>query len=206
MRDGKFEDAIPVMQALIKAAPNRMVWGTDWPHTGEREPLPEGEETVTVPYGEVDENRCLAVLADALPGRGDVQEDSGRQPGAAVWVLTRPDWINRTRTASASVALWIFRTECTVSRGMKISSAGAGGTAFGADFQFQLAFQHRHQLVRRMDEAVPFLARGIGEAVAGIAAPLPGFRDRTAVHRLREFRPDNHFRHRRPFRLPYGRS
>lgn len=66
-RDGKFEDALPVMKALIDAAPDRCVWGTDWPHTGERPPLPEGEETMVVPYGEVDENRCMAVLADACP-------------------------------------------------------------------------------------------------------------------------------------------
>ena len=44
-----------------------MVWGTDWPHTGERQPIPEAQETMTVPYGEVDERKCLAVLADACP-------------------------------------------------------------------------------------------------------------------------------------------
>jgi len=66
-RDGKFEDAIPVMKALIEAAPDRMVWGTDWPHTGERQPIPEAQETMTVPYGDVDERKCLAVLADACP-------------------------------------------------------------------------------------------------------------------------------------------
>lgn len=66
-RDGDYAAAIPLMQAFIEAAPDRCVWGTDWPHTGERPPLPEGEETVTVPYGEVDEAKCLAVLADACP-------------------------------------------------------------------------------------------------------------------------------------------
>ncbi len=66
-RDGKFEDALPVMQALIEAAPGRAVWGTDWPHTSERPPHKEGDPPVEVPYGEVDENRCLAVLADACP-------------------------------------------------------------------------------------------------------------------------------------------
>ena len=66
-RHGKFEDALPVMKALIEAAPDRMVWGTDWPHTGERFPIPDDAETVTVPYGEVDERKCLAVLAEACP-------------------------------------------------------------------------------------------------------------------------------------------
>ena len=72
-RDGRFEDAIPVMQQLIAAAPDRCVWGTDWPHTGEREPIPEGVETVTVPYGEVDELKCLSVLADACPDAATFQ-------------------------------------------------------------------------------------------------------------------------------------
>ena len=79
-RDGKFEDAIPVMKALIEAAPNRMVWGTDWPHTGEREPIPEGEDTVTVPYGDVDERKCLAVLADACPDEATFQAILAENP------------------------------------------------------------------------------------------------------------------------------
>ncbi len=66
-RDGKFDDALPVMKALIEAAPDRMVWGTDWPHTGERPPHNDGDPPVEVPYGEVDENHCIAVLADACP-------------------------------------------------------------------------------------------------------------------------------------------
>ena len=66
-RDGRYEDAIPVMQQLIAAAPDRMVWGTDWPHTGERPPLAEGEGPVTVPYVDVDENKCMTVLAEACP-------------------------------------------------------------------------------------------------------------------------------------------
>ena len=66
-RDGRYEDAIPVMQQLIAAAPDRMVWGTDWPHTGERPPLAEGEDPITVPYGDVDENKCMTVLAEACP-------------------------------------------------------------------------------------------------------------------------------------------
>ena len=31
-RDGRYEDAIPLMQQYIAVAPDRLVWGTDWPH------------------------------------------------------------------------------------------------------------------------------------------------------------------------------
>jgi predicted TIM-barrel fold metal-dependent hydrolase len=30
-----YADAVPIARALIAAAPDRVVWGTDWPHTGE---------------------------------------------------------------------------------------------------------------------------------------------------------------------------
>ncbi len=66
-RDGRYEDAIPLMQQYIAVAPDRLVWGTDWPHTPERPPLADGEGPVTLPYQDVDERKCLAVLADACP-------------------------------------------------------------------------------------------------------------------------------------------
>ena len=66
-RDGRYEDAIPLMQQYIAVAPDRLVWGTDWPHTPERPTLADGEGPVTLPYQDVDERKCLTVLADACP-------------------------------------------------------------------------------------------------------------------------------------------
>ncbi|MEM9140280.1 MAG: amidohydrolase family protein, partial [Pseudomonadota bacterium] len=36
-----YRDAIPTAQALIEAAPDRMVWGTDWPHVSKADAMPD---------------------------------------------------------------------------------------------------------------------------------------------------------------------
>ena len=64
-RNGNYENAVPIMQDLIGVAPDRLVWGTDWPHTPERPPLAEGKVRVTLPYTDVNENKCISVLSDA---------------------------------------------------------------------------------------------------------------------------------------------
>ena len=64
-RNGNYENAVPIMQDLIGVAPDRLVWGTDWPHTPERPPLPDGQARVTLPYSDVNENKCISVLSDA---------------------------------------------------------------------------------------------------------------------------------------------
>ncbi len=37
----RFADTTPFAQAMIKAAPDRLVWGSDWPHPSAREKLPD---------------------------------------------------------------------------------------------------------------------------------------------------------------------
>jgi predicted TIM-barrel fold metal-dependent hydrolase len=41
-----FEDAIPFAQALIAAAPDRLLWGTDWPHPNISKDMPNDGELV----------------------------------------------------------------------------------------------------------------------------------------------------------------
>lgn len=50
-----YDDALPFMEALIAAAPDRVLWGTDWPHPNVRGPMPREED-------------LLALLARAAPG------------------------------------------------------------------------------------------------------------------------------------------
>ena len=36
-----YPDVTPMARALVAAAPDRIVWGTDWPHPGARALMPE---------------------------------------------------------------------------------------------------------------------------------------------------------------------
>jgi 2-pyrone-4,6-dicarboxylate lactonase len=36
----RYPDIVPFAQALVKAAPDRVVWGSDWPHPGARKKMP----------------------------------------------------------------------------------------------------------------------------------------------------------------------
>lgn len=70
-RDSKFEsgydDAVPFGKAFIEAAPERMVWGTDWPHVNWRKKrMMNDAETVELFYRYVDNDPALIkkVLVD----------------------------------------------------------------------------------------------------------------------------------------------
>ena len=41
-----FADVDPMVRALVAAAPDRVVWGTDWPHTSAPRPLPDDADLV----------------------------------------------------------------------------------------------------------------------------------------------------------------
>ena len=57
-----FADAAPLAKALIAANPQRIVWGTDWPHpTGG--PLPGRSATDIAPLLQIDDGRLLNQLA-----------------------------------------------------------------------------------------------------------------------------------------------
>ncbi|HWG03719.1 MAG TPA: amidohydrolase family protein [Beijerinckiaceae bacterium] len=65
--DFGWDDAIPFARAFIEAAPDRMIWGTDWPHTGWRDrPMMNDADLVELLYRYVDHDKALvqAILVD----------------------------------------------------------------------------------------------------------------------------------------------
>jgi predicted TIM-barrel fold metal-dependent hydrolase len=69
---GRLADAIPFIRALAQAAPQRLVWGSDWPNIGfhSRQPV-HGDDVL--PHRELDAGELLDVLAEAIPERDVLQ-------------------------------------------------------------------------------------------------------------------------------------
>jgi predicted TIM-barrel fold metal-dependent hydrolase len=63
---GRLRDAIPLVRTLVEAAPERLVWGSDWPHIG----FHAGQQVqggAMLPYRELDAGELLDVLIEAVP-------------------------------------------------------------------------------------------------------------------------------------------
>jgi predicted TIM-barrel fold metal-dependent hydrolase len=59
--DPDYTDCIPLAKALISANPNRIVWGTDWPHPNSVTP-PDKKVTDVTPLFQIDDGRLLNQL------------------------------------------------------------------------------------------------------------------------------------------------
>jgi 2-pyrone-4,6-dicarboxylate lactonase len=63
---GRLRDAVPYMKALVAVAPERLVWGSDWPHIGFH-PAHQVRGDEVLPFRDVPERELLEVLFEAVP-------------------------------------------------------------------------------------------------------------------------------------------
>ena len=59
-----YPDVVPLARALIAANPQRILWGTDWPHT---DTVPGRKPTDISPLQQIDDGRILNLLATWAP-------------------------------------------------------------------------------------------------------------------------------------------
>jgi len=63
---GNLRDALPFMRALAQAAPQRVVWGSDWPNIGFHSRTQVHDESI-LDHRELDVGELLDLLAEAVP-------------------------------------------------------------------------------------------------------------------------------------------
>jgi predicted TIM-barrel fold metal-dependent hydrolase len=63
---GRLRDAIPFMRALAAVAPERLVWGSDWPHIGFHADR-QAEAGTLLPFRKLDAGNLLGILDEAVP-------------------------------------------------------------------------------------------------------------------------------------------
>jgi predicted TIM-barrel fold metal-dependent hydrolase len=62
-----YSDMLPLARALVEAAPDRMLWGTNWPHPAQVQGRPISEIT---PYHKIDNENLVRLFAEWCPDAG----------------------------------------------------------------------------------------------------------------------------------------
>ena len=77
---GRLRDAIPFIRALAAAAPERLVWGSDWPNIGFHAGKQVRDDAI-LPHRELDAGELLDLLGEALPDATVRQAILAANPG-----------------------------------------------------------------------------------------------------------------------------
>jgi predicted TIM-barrel fold metal-dependent hydrolase len=64
-----YPDVLPLAKALLEANPDRLVWGSDWPHP-DSVVTPNRKATDTAPYYPLDDGHLLSLLGTWVPDAG----------------------------------------------------------------------------------------------------------------------------------------
>jgi predicted TIM-barrel fold metal-dependent hydrolase len=65
-----YSDITPIAKALIEAAPERVIWGSNWPHTSGATRPPEAKPTDIEPFRKEDDAYNLGLVKDWAPEAG----------------------------------------------------------------------------------------------------------------------------------------
>lgn len=64
-----YADMIPIVEALLKAAPDRLVWGTNWPHIVIEVPMPDDVDLLNFLFDAVPDPASRDLILSHNPGR-----------------------------------------------------------------------------------------------------------------------------------------
>jgi 2-pyrone-4,6-dicarboxylate lactonase len=78
---GNLRDALPFMRALVQAAPQRVVWGSDWPNIGFHKRQQVHDDSI-LPHRDLDAGELLDLLAEAIPDAASRERVLVQNPAA----------------------------------------------------------------------------------------------------------------------------
>jgi predicted TIM-barrel fold metal-dependent hydrolase len=65
MNPPDYPDVAPIARALVASNPQRILWGSDWPHPGI--PVPGRSNVEITPFFQIDDGRVLNLLPTWVP-------------------------------------------------------------------------------------------------------------------------------------------
>jgi 2-pyrone-4,6-dicarboxylate lactonase len=68
-KDARWDDVIPLARAFVDAAPDRVVWGSDWPHVAHEIPLPDTADLLELLFRFVPDRAQLEKILVTNPER-----------------------------------------------------------------------------------------------------------------------------------------
>jgi predicted TIM-barrel fold metal-dependent hydrolase len=97
-----FADAAPIARALIAANPQRVVWGTDWPHTGKHAHAKLDAPPV-IDYRSLDDGHLLSLLSSWIENETLVQGILVDNPAILYGFGEEDLWVAEPRPSGADV-------------------------------------------------------------------------------------------------------